>query len=481
MIDAHYIGQQFGCYTIIEAINSGTFGSVFKARHVYLKNRPIVAVKILHFHLASREERERFIGEAQLLSELAHPYILPIIDAGFQNGIPFMIVEYAAGGTLRDRIRRQAGQPFAVDEAARIITQIGEALHYAHSHEKHIVHRDLKPENILFNASGNALLGDFGIAAILETTGTKMLERSGTPAYMAPEQFEGIASTRGDQYALGCIAYELLTGRRPYHLDGANIFAVQYQHAKVEPDPPTTYNPRIPAHVERAIRIAMSKDRADRYPDVAAFLDALAAPSAEPLAPLYRQSSSLRCVTCGAVIRPDARSCWQCRAALWPSDSDYRRRPARPPAKTEQQWLVEGNVYYNSGRFEKALAAYEQAVRLNPGAAIAYSNKGNALSGLKRYNEALAAYDQAIHLDPAFATAYFNKGLTLIELKRSKESLEPIEQALNLDPNNSRAYLDELKRYKEALASYEQALRLDPSSSTLLRPMAIRVISNPVE
>lgn len=278
MIDAHYIGRQFGSYIIIEAINSGTFGSVFKARHAYLNNRPIVAVKVLHSHLASQEECERFIGEAQLLSELEHQHILPIIDVGFQNGtgIPYMIVEYAAGGTLRDRIRQQAGQPFAVDEAVRIITQVGQALHYAHQHEKHIVHRDLKPENILFNDKGDALLADFGIAAVLETLRTKVLEKSGTPSYMAPEQFEGMVSTRSDQYALGCIAYELLAGCKPYHLDGANAIVAQYQHTKVEPVAPTTYNLHIPTHIEQAISKAMSKDRAYRYPDVADFIAALA-------------------------------------------------------------------------------------------------------------------------------------------------------------------------------------------------------------
>lgn len=368
MIDAHYIGQQFGSYTIIEAINSGTYGSVFKARHVYLKNRPIVAVKILHSHFTSQAERERFIGEAQLLSELEHPYILPIIDVGFQNGIPFMIVEYATGGTLRDRIRRQAGQPFTVDEAIRIITQVGEALHYAHSHEKHIVHRDLKPENILFNARGDALLADFGIAAILETTGTQVLGSGGTPYYMAPEQFEGKVSTRSDQYALGCIAYELLAGRRPYNLDGANAIIAQYQHAKVEPDPPTAYNPRIPAHVEQAIRKAMSKDRVNRYYDVAAFIAALAtiaAPPVTPVASVYQQPPSRYCPICGAAIKPGDNFCWQCRALL-PSDSSLHQRIVNPPAKTKEQWLDEGYAHYNAGRYKEAQAAYEQAIRLDP-------------------------------------------------------------------------------------------------------------------
>ena len=448
MIDAQHIGQQFGSYTIIEAINSGTFGSVYKAQHAYLKNRPIVAVKILHSHLASQEERERFIGEAQLLSELEHPRILPIKDVGFQNGIPFMIIEYAAGGTLRDRIRQQAGQPFAVDDAVRIITQVGEALQYAHQHEKHIVHRDLKPENILFNANGDALLADFGIAAILETTGTKVMEKSGTPYYMAPEQFEGKVSTKSDQYALGCIAYELLAGRRPYNLDGANAFVAQYQHAKVEPIAPTTYNPRIPAHIEQAIRKAMSKDRANRYPDVAAFIAALSA---------------------SAKTKQQWQDEWDYTRPRSPTSAINAVKMQAFAAKTKQQWLDEGNARYNAGRYEEALAAYEQGIRLDPNFAVASRNKGYILNELKRYEEALAVCEQAIRLDPNNAWAYYNKGRALNELKRYEEALAAYEQAIRLDPNLVTAYnnkgvaLNGLKRYKEALAAFEQAIRLDPS------------------
>ena len=293
---------------------------------------------------------------------------------------------------------------------------MGEALQYAHQHEKHIVHRDLKPENILFNASGDALLADFGIAAILATTGTKVLEKSGTPYYMAPEQFEGKVSTRSDQYALGCIAYELLAGRKPYNLDGANAIVVQYQHARVEPDPPTRYNPRIPAHIERAIRKAMSKDRANRYSDVAAFFAALAART--------------------------------------------------QPAKTEKQWLDEGDAHLNAGHYKEALVADEQAIRLNPNSTNAYIARGDALNELERYDEALIADEQAIRLNPNSANAHIGKGYVLDELKQYEEARAAYEQAIRLDPyiamahRNKGGILYQLGRKEESQKAYDIARQL---------------------
>ncbi|HVB26231.1 MAG TPA: serine/threonine-protein kinase [Ktedonobacteraceae bacterium] len=295
MSDEDYIGQQFGSYIIIELINSGGFGSVFKARHVHFENDPIVAIKILHSHISSKDEHAQFITEAKLLRKFKHPHMLPVMDVNIQNGIPYMITEYAVGGTLRNRINKQAGQPFPIVEAIRIITQVGEALQYAHQHEQHVVHCDLKPENILFNATGDALLADFGIAVILGTTGTKLLSKGGTLGYMAPEQFKGLVSPKIDQYALGCIAYELFAGRHPYNLQGANALVAEYQHSQVEPVAPSTYNPQLPAHVEIAIRVAMAKDRNNRYSNIADFLAALQnmALSQSAIQPITQQASTV--------------------------------------------------------------------------------------------------------------------------------------------------------------------------------------------
>jgi len=196
-----FIGKQIGSYRIEAEINSGSFGSVYKGKHIVFDDDPVVAIKILHNHLNSQEEQRQFFREAQLLKKLKHPFILPILDAGIQDGVVYFVTEYAAGGSLHERIHRKKGQPFPLEAAITILTQVGEALNYAH--QNNIVHRDLKPGNILFNAKGEALLADFGLATILGSLGTTVLGSSGTPAYMAPEQFQGIVSTKSDQYALG--------------------------------------------------------------------------------------------------------------------------------------------------------------------------------------------------------------------------------------------------------------------------------------
>jgi serine/threonine protein kinase len=162
-----------------------------------------------------------------------------------------------------------------LSEALTILSQVGQALQYAH--QKTIIHRDLKPENILLNAKGEALLADFGIATVLATGSVRYVEATGTPAYMAPEQFRGKVSKESDQYALGCIAYELFTGSRPFN--APDFVAMAFQHATEPPIPPRQLNPQLPFSIEQAILKAMAKERKDRYPDVAAFIAAIQPPS----------------------------------------------------------------------------------------------------------------------------------------------------------------------------------------------------------
>ena len=278
-----WISKQVGNYRIVEIINSGTFGSVYQGKHLVFEHDPVVAIKLPRAAFHTEEERTAFMKEAQLQRQLRHPYILPILDAGFQNGIPYLVTMYAAGGSLRARLGKRNGQPLSIDEALVILTQVGQALHYAHQHQPLVVHRDLKPENILFDDKSKALLADFGIAVLLSSIRTGLVGSGGTPPYMAPEQFEGLASPKSDQYALGCIAYELLTGHKLFSIPHPTLEAFWYHHAKVAPVPPTQYNPQLPASIELAILIALSKDRVDRHSDVAAFIQALIGTREQPV------------------------------------------------------------------------------------------------------------------------------------------------------------------------------------------------------
>ena len=410
----NYIGRQIGNYRIIEEITAGSFGRVYKGLHIYLKNR-LVAIKLLHrAYLGSQKERENFLQEAQLLEMLKHPNILPILDVGIEDGIPYFVIEYAPDGSLRDHLQAAHPHPLQLDVTLNILTQIGQALSYAH--QQNIIHRDLKPENILFNARGDALLADFGIAVILSTPRTTVVDIIGSPLYMAPEQFDGMLSKRSDQYALAVIAYEMLTGRNPFVGPNAAIMALKHQTE--EPTAPTQFNPYLPVPVERAILKALSKDRAHRYPDVQAFLTAL-----------HMFSSQ----------------------------------------KTKEQWLDEGNTLHNSGHYEEALVAYERALQLDPHYADAYDARGDACSSLNRYQEAFDAFNRAIQLNPTYAHAYEGKGHILYNRQRYQEALVAFERALQLDSSSVSAYngkgdaLYYLNRYQEALLAFERTIQLDPT------------------
>jgi len=272
MIDGKSI---IGNYCIISELAMGAFGRVYLAQHTVLTNR-IVALKLMHtVPLSSEQECNQFLQEARFLELLRHDYILPILDVGIHQGMPYIVSEYASGGSLRDRIKHKTLQPLNEEEIQKILLQVGEALQYAH--EKNIIHRDLKPENILFNAKSDALLADFGLATMLATASIKYISNAGTPRYMSPEQFRGIVSKESDQYALGCIAYELWTGQPLF--GGHDPFSLMYQHVNDEPVSPSKLNPNIPPNVEQAILKALGKHRHDRHADVKAFITALCSPS----------------------------------------------------------------------------------------------------------------------------------------------------------------------------------------------------------
>jgi serine/threonine protein kinase len=266
------IQQTIGKYRILEEIASGAFGRVYRGEDTSQHNRP-VAIKLMHSaHLRSSQERGSFLQEARLITLLKHPYIVPVLDVGIEVDFPYLIMAYAPNGSLYDHLKQREPHPLPLKVALNILLQIGTALQYAH--QQNVIHRDLKPANILFDANGDALLADFSVATMLETS-MKYGTAIGTPYYMAPEQFHGTISKEGDQYALGCIAYQMVTGRMPF--EAPDFFSLGYKHMADRPVPPTQINLLVPLSVEAAILRAMAKQRTDRFPDVASFLAALGA------------------------------------------------------------------------------------------------------------------------------------------------------------------------------------------------------------
>lgn len=278
------IGAQLGNYRIVEVIARGAYGIVYRAEQIHLDYS--AAIKFIHADLNTPSQRASFRHEAQTLVKLRHPNIVRLLDFGIKEDMPYLVSDYAPGGSLRTYLLQQDSQPLPLRDARHILAQIGRALAYVHS--QGIVHRDLKPENILFDSSNRALLADFGIARMARTVRTgsagsmSSLMGLGTPPYMAPEQFKpkGEPLPESDQYALGCIAYELLTGQLPFTAD--NVGAYGFQHMYEPPPSPRLLNPTLPPRVEQAILTALAKDPAKRHTDVEAFLVELGIPRPAP-------------------------------------------------------------------------------------------------------------------------------------------------------------------------------------------------------
>jgi len=270
MLDAtSYIGKKIGKYRIVAVLSSHGLNSVLQAEYA----KGIAAIKIMSKPLTSLKERERFFQEVRLLNLLKYPHILPILDVGIYDDLPYVVTEYMFNGSLRDYFDEQSSLLVPLQETMYILLQIGQALNYAH--QRNIIHGNLKPENILFNEQGKALLTDFRIEAMLGKTGYEQGYKSNTYPYMAPEQFKGVPSKATDQYALGVIAYEAFTGQVPFAAADYKIMA--RKHAHEFPIVPTQHNLLLPGRSEEVILRAMAKQSADRYNSVKDLLQALSA------------------------------------------------------------------------------------------------------------------------------------------------------------------------------------------------------------
>jgi len=264
------IGQQFGPYKITEKLGEGGMAVVYKGYQQSL-NR-YVAIKVLRQELAQDEEFvARFRREALAVADLDHPNILHVYDAGFVQGMYYIVMAFVDGGSLRDLVSQGPLEP---EYALSIASQVADALH--HAHQRGIVHRDVKPNNILLSRDGRPLLSDFGIAkALHESTGLTRTGMSiGTPEYMAPEQIQGQkVDARTDIYALGIVLYEMLAGWAPF--SSTTPVAALYKQVNEPPPPLRQANISIPAWMEAVVSKALAKSPLDRYQQASDFAGAL--------------------------------------------------------------------------------------------------------------------------------------------------------------------------------------------------------------
>ncbi|HTR20095.1 MAG TPA: serine/threonine-protein kinase [Gemmatimonadales bacterium] len=271
-MDAGLQAAVAGRYTVEREIARGGMATVHLARRV--DSGMQVAIKLLRPEFARVVGAERFHREAAVLGTLDHPNILPLIESGQAGALPFYVMPYAEGASLRDRLVREPRLPLA--DVLSITAGVAAALDYAHAHN--IIHRDIKPDNILFRDDRPAV-SDFGIARAIIRAGGESLSSSGlipgTPHYMSPEQAGQVEELdgRSDIYSLGCMIYEMLAGEPPFH--GATVQAILARHIAGSPPSLRVVRPDVPTALERAVMQALAKQPAERPSNGAELIQAM--------------------------------------------------------------------------------------------------------------------------------------------------------------------------------------------------------------
>ena len=265
-------------YRMVRPLGSGSTGEVYLVEDT-LRNRQEVVLKLLHAYAHplthdAQSASRAFRFEAGAISQLTHPNILPLLDYGAETVdgevVPFLVTPYCPEGSLATWLEQRSNDDvLTLEDAARLLHQVAAALQYAH--DQGIVHRDVKSANVFIRSTLNGppamLVADFSFAQPIPEARVSGLDIRGTPEYMAPEQWEGQVVPASDQYALGVLVYQLLTGRLPFQ---GGIEQLRDAHLKSWPTPPSTINPTLSPEIDAVVGRALAKKPGERYPTVSA-------------------------------------------------------------------------------------------------------------------------------------------------------------------------------------------------------------------
>lgn len=261
------VGQQLGSYRLTDLLGQGGFANVYLGEHIYLQTK--AAIKVLQAHLSGPDDMESFLREAKVIAHLTHPHIVRILDFGIDKETPFLVMDYAPNGTLRQRHPKRA--QLQLPTIVSYVKQLADALQY--SHDERLIHRDIKPENMLIGKRNEILLSDFGIALLTQSSRSQSIQGVvGTIPYMSPEHIQGRARPASDQYSLGIVVYEWLSGERPF---SGTFVELCTQHLFAPVPSLRKKVPTILSEVEQVVLKALEKDPKQRFDNVQAFADAL--------------------------------------------------------------------------------------------------------------------------------------------------------------------------------------------------------------
>jgi len=263
------VPERIGKYYVVHEVGRGSTGTVFLSHDPYYGRD--VAIKFYHATTAddaeSRNARRMFLGEAHMVGKLQHPNIVPIFDAGEEEGRRYVVTEHVHGARTLSAYCRP-GSLLPVDQVIGIVYKCAKALHYAHS--RGVVHRDIKPSNILLTQNGDVRIVDFGIALVSDSDVSRLEGVAGSPAYMSPEQVQGFdLDPRSDLYSLGAVMYEMLCGHRPFRAGALGKLLRQVVQAT--PEPLRQVRADIPEDLEAVVHRALEKEPGNRYRSGAEF------------------------------------------------------------------------------------------------------------------------------------------------------------------------------------------------------------------
>ncbi|MDQ3805884.1 MAG: tetratricopeptide repeat protein, partial [Acidobacteriota bacterium] len=488
------IGTTISHYRILGQIGEGGMGVVYVAEDTRLGRR--VAVKIPHAGRDERHYRSRFLREARAVSALNHKNIAAVFDYGeTEDGSPYIVMELVTGQTLGDIL---TGQGLTVTRAVEVIGQVAEAL--AEAHRRGIVHRDVKPSNVIITDRGEVKVLDFGLAKQLDNgnghgaTPSMMASHTrsdvviGTPLYLSPEQARGAAvDGRSDIFALGGLLYECVAGRPAF--SGSNVIEIGAQVLHVNPPPPSQFNPRVPAELDRVALKALAKRAEDRYQtaeEMAADLARVRAKlSGEDTARTRRLTTDAHLAR-SSVLITIAENLRRPRfsplallalllallAGLWAFF--YFRAPAvHEPRPEARAFYDRGVEAMREGAYYKASALFKEAVELDENYALARARLAEALTEMDYVDRAKDELLTVTRLVPERSALpererlYLN-AVTETAQRRYPRAVKIYQEIARLNPASPHVYLDLGRAHDKnneadkAVANYTEATRRDP-------------------